>query len=147
MIPSFSLPSLLSRLRRLPGELENLVGDLASAPRSWWVHSYPYPLVNIREESDAFHVEAEVPGLTRDQIEVFVRNGIELTLQGERKPKDGDNGAWHQQERGAGRFERVLALPTAVDANKVEARLENGVLFLTLPKAESVKLHRILVQG
>jgi HSP20 family protein len=147
MKPSVSLPSLLDRLSRLPGELEDLVGNLASAPRAWWVNSFPYPLVNVREEADAFRVEADVPGVTRDQIEVLVRHGTELTIEGERKQDCETNGTWHQQERGVGRFRRVLTLPVAVDADQVEARLEHGVLRLRLPKAESVKPHRIAVQG
>jgi HSP20 family protein len=147
MYPTVSLPSLLDRLGRLPGELEDLVGNLAAAPRAWWVNCYPYPLVNVREDAEAVHVEAEVPGVAQDQIEVLVQHGTELTLQGERPAKSGANGTWHRQERGAGRFRRVLTLPAPVDGAKVEARLEHGVLRLTLPKAESVKPRRIPVQG
>ncbi len=146
MYPTVSLPALLGRLRRLPGEVEGLIGNLASVPRNWWMHSFPYPLVNVREEADAFHVEAEVPGVTQEQIEVFVRHGTELTLQGERRPAGGESGTWHYQERGAGRFHRVLTLPVPVDAGKVEAQLEHGVLRLLLPKAEAVKPHRVPVQ-
>lgn len=147
MAPTVSLPALLSRLSRLPGHVEELVGNLASMPRDWWMHSFPYPLVNVREEADAFHIEAEVPGLTQDQIEVLVRHGTELTIQGEREPTATESGTWLQQERGAGRFQRVLTLPAPVNADKVEARLDYGVLRLILPKAESVKAHRIPVQG
>jgi HSP20 family protein len=147
MYPTVSLPALLNRLSRLPGEVEELVGNLASVPRNWWMHSFPYPLVNVREEADAFHVEAEVPGVTQDQIEVFVRRGTELTLQGERKQAVSESGTWHHQERSAGRFHRVLTLSVPVDSEKVEARLEHGVLHLLLPKSEAVKPHRIAVQG
>lgn len=142
-----SLQALLSRLGRLPGELEELMEGLASKPRDWWMKSFPYPLVNIREETDAFYVEAEVPGMTQDQIDVFIRHGTELTIQGERKPVDSEGGAWICRERGDGRFQRVLTLPLPVDAGKVQARLEQGVLHLVLPKAESVKPHRVPVQG
>ena len=146
MNPTVSLSALLDRLGRLPGDMEELVGNLASVPRNWWVHSFPYPLVNIREEGDAFHVEAEVPGLTQEQVEVLIRHGTELTLQGERKPAAGETGTWIRQERGDGRFQRVLTLPAPVNADKVEARLDHGVLRLLLPKAESVKAHRIPVK-
>lgn len=146
MNPPISLPALLSRLSRLPGEVEDLVGNLASMPRAWWMQSFPFPLVNVREEGDAFHIEAEVPGLTRDRIEILVRHGTELTIQGEREAS-AETSNWLRQERGAGRFQRVLALPSPVNADKVEARLENGVLRLLLPKAESVKARRIPVQG
>ncbi|MGH7172913.1 MAG: Hsp20/alpha crystallin family protein [Gemmataceae bacterium] len=146
MNPSISLPALLSRLGRLPGNLEELMESLASKPRDWWMQSFPYPLVNVREETDAFHVEAEVPGVTQDQIEVLIRHGTELTLQGERKPASGETCTWHHRERGEGRFHRVLTLSAPVDADKVQARLEHGVLRLLLPKAESLKAHRIPVK-
>jgi HSP20 family protein len=146
MEPTPSLPSLLNRLSRLPGELENLVGGWRDAPRGWLAQSYPYPLVNVREETDVFHVEAEVPGVAPGRVEVFVSNGTELTIEGERPAADAA-GTWHRRERGAGHFRRVLTLPAAVDADKVEARLEHGVLRLTLPKAEAVRPRRINVQG
>jgi HSP20 family protein len=148
MYPNISLPALLSRLSQLPGGVEELMASLASKPRDWWMQSFPYPLVNVREQADAFHVEAEVPGVGQDQIEVLIRHGTELTLQGERGvPQAGDGDAWHYRERGTGRFQRVLTLPAPVDAEKVQARLERGLLRLVLPKAESVKAHRIPVQG
>jgi HSP20 family protein len=147
MNPTVSLPALLSRLGRLPGELEELMEGLANKPRDWWVKSFPYPLVNVREEPDAFYVEAEVPGVNQDQIDVLIRHGTELTLQGDRKPVGSEISTWHYRERGEGRFHRVLTLPMPVDAGKVEARLEQGVLRLVLPKTEAVKPHRIPVQG
>ncbi|HZV04231.1 MAG TPA: Hsp20/alpha crystallin family protein [Gemmataceae bacterium] len=147
MNPTVSLPALLSRLGRLPGELEELMEGLANKPRDWWVKSFPYPLVNVREEPDAFYVEAEVPGVNQDQIDVLIRHGTELTLQGDRKPVCSEISTWHYRERGEGRFHRVLTLPVPVDAGKVEARLEQGVLRLVLPKTEAVKPHRIPVQG
>jgi HSP20 family protein len=147
MNPTVSLPALLSRLSRLPGEVEELMGSLASKPRDWWMQSFPYPLVNVREDADAFHIEAEVPGIAQEQIEVWIRHGTELTLQGERPAASSAGGTWHHQERGVGRFQRVLTLCAPVDADKVQARLEHGVLRLILPKAESVKAHRIAVQG
>ena len=142
-----SLQALLSRLGRMPGELEELMEGLASKPRDWWMKSFPYPLVNIRDEPDAFYVEAEVPGMTQDQVDVFIRHGTELTIQGERKPVGSESGTWICRERGDGRFQRVMTLPLPVDAGKVQARLEQGVLRLVLPKAESVKPHRVPVQG
>ena len=146
MYPSISLPALLSRFSRMPGDVEELLASLASKPRDWWLQSFPYPLVNVRADSDAFHIEVEVPGVAQDQIEVMIRCGTELTLQGERTPASDETGTWLYRERGAGRFHRVVTLPVPVDADKVQARLEHGVLRLILPKAESVKPHRIAVQ-
>jgi HSP20 family protein len=147
MYPNVSLQALLSRLGRLPGDLEELMEGLASKPRDWWMKMVLYPLVNVREEADAIYVEAEVPGITQDQVDVFIRRGTELTIQGERKPVVSETGTWHYRERGEGRFQRTFTLPVAVDPGKVEARLDQGVLRLVLPKAESVKPHRVPVQG
>jgi HSP20 family protein len=147
MSPNVSLQALLNRLGRIPSDVEELMAVLASKPREWWMKVVPYPLVNVREEADSFYVEAEVPGVTQDQIEVLIRRGTELILQGERKPVVSETGAWHYRERGDGRFQRILTLPVPVDAAKVEARLDHGVLRLILPKTEAVKPHRVPVQG
>ena len=87
------------------------------------------------EDAEAFHVEAEVPGLTQDQLQVAVTHKTQLLIQGERQPQEPAEGRWHRRERGQGRFQRLVELPAPVDADKVEAKLENGLLFLTLPKA------------
>lgn len=145
MIPRVSLGDWLNRLGRLPGNMEEVMANLASKPRAWWLQSLPYPLVNVREEDDAFHLEAEVPGLAQDEIEVSLRHGTELTLQGERKAGD-ESGTWHHQERSVGRFQRVLTLPAPVNADKVQAHLAQGVLKLLLPKTEAASPQRIPVQ-
>jgi HSP20 family protein len=105
-----------------------------------------FPSVNVWEDSDAFHLEAEVPGLKQEDVNVAVTQRNVLTLSGERKAEDGE-GRWHRRERGFGRFQRVLRLPAPVDADKVEAKLENGVLRLTLPKHEDAKPRRIAVKA
>lgn len=146
MNPNILLPALLSRLSHIPGNVEELLASLAFKPREWWTQSFSYPLVNVREVGETFHIEAEVPGATQDRIEIFLRRGTELTIQGERKPVGNENDTWHYRERGEGRFQRVLTLPAPADAEKAQARLERGVLRLLLPKAESVQSHRISVQ-
>lgn len=147
MYPSISLPAVWDRLNRLPGEVVGLVEGLACKPRDWWLRSFPYPLINVHEEADEFHVEAEVPGVAVDHIDLHIRNGTELTLQGERPCASSESGTWLYQERGVGKFLRVLRFPVPVDADKVQARLEHGVLRIILPKTEAVKAHRIAVQG
>src|SRR5581483_7565668 len=103
--------------------------------------------VNVWEDADSFHLEAELPGMTREQLQISVAHRNQLTIQGERPGYEVEKGRWHRRERGFGRFQRVLKLPTAVDADKVEAKLENGLLQLTLPKAEEAKPRRIAVKA
>lgn len=106
----------------------------------------PNPPLNVWEESDAFFVEAEVPGLTREQLNIEVTHRDRVTLSAERAAAEGEC-RWHRRERGFGAFQRTIKLPAPVDADKVEARLEDGVLTLTLPKAEEARPRRIAVKA
>jgi len=140
------LPTLWASFDRLQGEVGRLFEDMGvGLPRN--VALVAFPPVNVWEDADAFHVELEVPGLTQEQVQVAVTNKNHLTIQGERLPEDPGKGRWHRRERGFGRFQRVLKLPTSVDADRVEAKLENGLLQLTLPKAEEAKPRRIAVKA
>ncbi|HVS37271.1 MAG TPA: Hsp20 family protein [Gemmataceae bacterium] len=104
-----------------------------------------YPLLNIWGDSDKVYAEAELPGMQLDHLEIYVTDENQLTIQGERRKLELDKGAWCGQERGFGQFSRTIMLPVKVDADKVEARLEHGVLFVTLPKSEAAKPRRISV--
>jgi len=104
-----------------------------------------YPPVNIWGDSDKVYAEAELPGMQLDQLEIYVTEENQLTIQGERRQLELDKGAWYGQERGFGQFNRTIKLPVKVDADKVEARYELGVLFVTLPKSEAAKPRRISV--
>lgn len=102
------------------------------------------PAVNVWERDDAVMVELEVPGVKSDQVEISVVGG-ELSLKIER-PDPGQEGVtFHRRERPVGSFARVLRLPTDVDADRVEAELRDGVLTISLPKAESAKPRKIKV--
>jgi HSP20 family protein len=106
-----------------------------------------YPPLNVWEDDDHLYVEAELPGLKREDIDVAVAEGDQLTIAGARKPCGPENGAWLRQECGYGRFTRTLTLPTVVDADGVEARYEAGVLTLTLPKSDAARPKRIAVKA
>ncbi len=146
MSSSRLLPTLWASFDRLQ-EMGRLFEDLGvGLPRGAGLVA-AFPPVNVWEDAEAFHVEAELPGLTRDQVQVSVTNRNQLTLQGERLPEEPNNGRWHRRERGFGRFRRLLELPLPVDADKVEATLEDGLLHLTLPKAEEARPRRIAVKA
>lgn len=106
-----------------------------------------YPPVNVWEASDAVYLTAELPGMLLQDLEIYVTGNDQLTIKGERKAEAPAKGAvQHRQERGFGSFVRVLPLPFPVDANQVEARLDNGVLQLKLPKHEAAKPRKIVVK-
>jgi len=106
-----------------------------------------YPAVNVWEDAEAVQVEAELPGLDLKDLEIYVTGGNQLSIKGERKQNVAGQGVWHRQERGHGAFVRVLTLPYEVNRDKVEARLENGVLKVRLPKNEAAKPRKITVKG
>jgi HSP20 family protein len=122
---------------RWGGDGGRFLGNLVSA----------YPPVNVWEDADALHVEAELPGLNLNDLEIYVTSGNQLTIKGERKPQVPEKGVRHREERAGGAFSRVLTLPFPVDADKVEARFENGVLVVNLPKHEAAKPRKITVKS
>jgi HSP20 family protein len=105
------------------------------------------PPVNLWEENDQVFVEAELPGLDQNSLELFVTGGNQLTIKGERKVNAPEKGLRHRQERQAGSFSRTLTLPFLVDQDKVEAKLDNGVLLVRLTKHESAKPRKIPVNA
>jgi HSP20 family protein len=131
------LPSLWARLYQLPPGTDSLPNGHDEAVSS--------PPINVWEEAEAFHVEAELPGVPQDKVNVTVTDGTDLLLEGEHPATS--NAAFLRRERGVGRFRRLLRFPLPVEADKVEARLENGVLHLTLPKADRVRPRRIEVKS
>ena len=104
-----------------------------------------WPLTNVCEDADHVYVEAELPGLKLDDIEVTV-HGKDLVLAGERKLPERENVQYHLRDVRGGKFEKRLRLPVAVDAEKVAAILQHGILTITLPKAQSARPRRIEVR-
>ena len=101
--------------------------------------------VDVREDENHYYVEAEVPGLSKDEIDITMENGV-LTIAGEKKTSVEENdGNFHIRERRYGKFARQFTLPTAVDEGKVKAALKDGILTITLDKREEVKPKKISV--
>ena len=106
-----------------------------------------YPLANVGEDADNVYVEALAPGLAPDSLEISVHQG-QLRIAGEKPAINPDvkAEAYHRSERSAGRFVRTMTLPAEVDADKVKAQYKNGLLLITLPKAEAAKPKQITVE-
>jgi HSP20 family protein len=93
--------------------------------------------VDIREEDDAFYVDAEVPGMSAEDVHVDVEKNV-LTIRGERKVETEESeGTYRRVERQYGSFSRSFTLPETVDADHINADLKEGVLALRLPKKEA----------
>jgi len=108
-----------------------------------WVENREQPLnVNIREEDEAYTLSALVPGLTAEDLNIQVLEDV-VRIEGEYKA---DESQYLVRELPNGAFTRTLRLPAAIDANAVEAKIADGILTLTLPKAESARPKRIQIK-
>jgi HSP20 family protein len=134
------------QLQQLQGEMNRLF-DRWGVPPGTFAAAAAFPAVNVWEEGEHLWVEAELPGLDRKELEIYVTGGNQLTLQGNRKAPVPDHGAWHRQERQFGEFVRTVALPFPVDPEKVDAKLEHGILQIRLAKHESAKPRKINVKA
>lgn len=137
-------------LNRLQAEMDRLFEGFFGPQAQRWVTGGPvnnFPPLNVWEDNDAYHVEAELPGLALEDIELVVKDR-EITIAGTRKSVCAGEGInVYRNERPSGEFKRELRLPKSVDPDKVEATLSHGVLSLTLPMAESAKGRRIAVKA
>ena len=111
---------------------------------SYWGATQAMP-VDIAENAEGYTVKASVPGVKPEELDINIENNV-LTIRAERKAEE-SNDELRLQERYYGRLERCFTLPAEVDASKAEAKLEHGVLTLSLPKAEAVKPKTIKVEA
>jgi HSP20 family protein len=123
---------------------------------TFYLHPYPYRQlarramqtrersldINVREEEDAYILSALVPGLTPDDLNIQVLEDV-LRIQGEYRADEND---YLVRELPNGSFTRTLRLRSVIDADKVEAKIANGILTLTLPKAESARPKKISIK-
>ncbi len=112
-------------------------GRFAPGPGGW------VPPVDIHETSSHYVITAELPGLKREDVHIHVDNG-RITLEGVR-PDNGSCEQYHRIERGHGAFSRTFQLPAPVDAEHIQASLNDGILVVTCPKATEPSLRRVTV--
>lgn len=132
-------------MNRLQNGMGRLLDDLGSRSRGYATDVYP-PM-NLWEDDDNLYMEAELPGLGIDDLEIFVTGGNQLSIKGERKQPELEDGKWHRRERGFGKFSRIFELPVNVNADEVSAEFSQGVLTITLPKAVEAKPRKIEVKA
>ncbi|MBN2044100.1 MAG: Hsp20/alpha crystallin family protein [Anaerolineales bacterium] len=136
--------SVWREMDRIQREMDRLFsGYSPSAHRA----APSYPPINIWTKEEGQVITAEMPGIDPDKIEIDVV-ADSITLSGERNPDPEQEGMiYHRRERNHGKFSRTIQLPFMVDANKVEAKFTDGVLQITLPRAEADKPKKIAVKS
>lgn len=140
--PAVEASTLERQINRLFSDtLGNLDWQYRDSAGASWV-----PPVDIFEEADAIRIVAEVPGVKPEDIKISLENNV-LTIQGTKEQVAQERTERvHRYERTYGAFERSFTLPATVDAGNIKASYEQGVLTVTLPKAENAKPRQIQVQ-
>ncbi len=137
----------------LPGTLETLLGLQEAMDRTFDTGFFDstttsrgvYPPVNIFENNDDLVLVAELPGVKKEDMNIEVK-GNTIRLAGERKIKYGENVSYHRVERKSSKFDRTLRLPYNVEPDKVKAEYKDGLLVISLSRAESDKPKQITIQ-
>ncbi len=115
--------------------------DLETGPLSTW-----YPSVDITEGKDHFVVKAELPGVSKNDVKITLQENV-LTIAGEKKQEsESKDHNRHRIERNYGSFTRAFRLPSLVKPDKIDANYKDGVLTITLPKAEEAKTKEIEIK-
>ncbi|MGC1272657.1 MAG: Hsp20/alpha crystallin family protein [Planctomycetaceae bacterium] len=112
---------------------------------SSWAATMFHPQANVAESENDYEITLDLPGMKPEDVTIELQQG-HLVVTGERKQEHEDEGkTWHRVERSCGTFRRVIPLEAAADADKIDAAFRDGVLTITVPKAEEAKPKRINV--
>jgi HSP20 family protein len=142
--PSFD--NALSDFDQVRSEMLRLLDSMAGDPLSS-TGAGVFPPMNITQDNDNFYLRAEIPGISPSELAITaVKNRV--TIAGRREiQRENERVSYHRRERPEGSFNRSVTLPSDVDAARVEARYTDGMLSLTLPKAEEAKPRQIKVKS
>jgi HSP20 family protein len=136
-------PTFWDDMERLRRQLDRVV----DGPNPRTMAAPSYPALNVWTNEDGALVTAELPGLEPKDLDINVV-GKNLTISGSLTAEvETDELHYHRQERGTGKFVRTIELPYSVDPVKVEARMEKGVLMVSLPRAEEEKPKKIMIKS
>jgi HSP20 family protein len=128
--------------------MDRLFDDAFTRPlsvRDGW--SMASPAIDMYQTDNEVVVRASIPGIKAEEVQINVTGDV-LTLKGEvKQEEERKDRAWHIREQRFGSFERSVALPTSVKSDKAEAVFENGILTITLPKADEVKPRTINIKA
>jgi HSP20 family protein len=138
--------SPFEELEQIRREIDRAYGDLSGRVFRAQIAGV-FPLTNVFEEKDNYYIRAELPGIKADELDISV-TADSLSISGERKiAMEKENARYHRREREAGKFSRMISLPSQVDPEKADARSADGVLTVVLPKAQAAKPKQIAVKA
>lgn len=131
-------------------EIDELFEGFFGTPTNAGTADVNIPCINVAETEEAIEVTTDLPGIKAEDIDIEIRNAY-LTISGqtsEAKETEEDNSRkYHRVERQTGSFSRLVHLPCEVQQDKIDAELKDGVLTVTMPKAEESKSKKITIKG
>jgi HSP20 family protein len=134
-------------LRRLDSILNDAFGAWPGSGEGGAMTSAWLPAVDVMEDKECVRITAELPGVRQEDVRLSLENSL-LTIRGEKKSQvEEKRDRAHRVERQYGSFERSFSLPSTVDVERIEARFTDGVLTVTLPKAEKAKPRQIEIKA
>jgi HSP20 family protein len=144
-LPNYGWKNAFDELEKMRQDRNRLFGSVSGRPY-WQAHAGVFPLVNISEDVNNFYICSEIPGMESKEIHISA-TGRGLTITGERKiVSEGENVKYHRREREGGTFNRIISLPEDIQVEKIDAGYEDGILTITIPRADAAKPKTIEVK-
>ncbi len=141
-VPTWRFRSPWDELHRMRQQLEQMFDDTPGQRASAGV----FPLINLTEDRNNYYVRAELPGVKAEALDIQA-TANNIAISGERKIAAEGDARYHRREREAGSFSRMIGLPGDINSDKVDAKLENGVLTVVIAKAEAAKPKQITIKS
>ena len=142
-VPTWRIRSPWEELQRMRQQLEQIFDEAPGQRASAGV----FPLINLTEDKDCYYLRAELPGVNAEELDIQA-TANNVAISGERKiAAEAENARYHRREREAGSFSRMIGLPGDINSDKVDAKLENGILTIVVPKAEAAKPKQIAIKS
>jgi HSP20 family protein len=132
----------LGEMQRIQKRMNDIMGEM-EVPKV--EGNIIMPMADIKETDDSIVVTMDLPGVNKDDVDISVTDNELLIVAERREEKEVSEKDYHKRERTYNRFERVVAIPVAVKADEANAKLENGVLEVTLPKEVTTTRKRISI--
>jgi HSP20 family protein len=146
-IARYREPTGLFGLQRLNRILDEALGGMPFGEQENIITSTWFAPTDVSEDENSLRITMELPGVDPNDVRLSLENNV-LTIRGEKKQQfDETNERVHRFERTYGMFERTFVLPNTVDSERIDARYENGVLLVSIPKAEKAKPREIRVNA
>lgn len=143
-VPTMSFRNAFEQLNRMRRQFDQFLGDDIGA-RFGQHGAGVFPQINMTEDAEKFYIRAELPGVKTDDLEMQA-TAKSLSIAGERKIKTENEGVrYHRRERESGKFSRIITLPMEIEPDRIEAKMQDGVLTIHVPKSAAVKPRQITI--